>query len=970
MVFASLLATVLSLNGAWEFRFEEGKAIEQVAAADFVATETMTVPGCYDALPAYRYRRGTGLYRRAFTLERPVTNAWLVIDGMGLRGSFAIDGRSLGVHPYPYARLELATGPLAAGEHTLFAALDNRLDWKTMKLARTFYDFYLFGGFYRSVALEFDDRRLLVRTRDYRTGEIEVRVVRRDGGIDGDAGFDGEHTLVFDGTNAVKAVFTDGKAVVKVPDFKLWSPDSPNLHTVALQTSDRRVRGGSEERGARSEEGRGEREIRDEKAESGGEIRKQIADSSEGRVVGLRDPRDRNLPNLQTSQTSQTSQTCRFGIRTIEARERRLFLNGKPVFLKGVNRHEQSRGHGVVMTGEERLRDLKLLKKLGANFIRGAHYQQDPKFLDLCDEMGFLVWEESLGWGNGQDYTKEGSVEELKDGEFIAQQLAETRGMVRTSFNHPSVIIYAFLNECGSHRAECKTLVDALVSEIRSADSGRLVTFACNIWDRDICNENTDLVAFNAYPGTIPARPGTKEELRKNVFDSFGRIVKAFRRRYPDKPIMVSESGCGGFYGVRDETAPFGTEDFQNEYLTDIMDAIWTNDDIVGYSIWQFADSTTHQRNCGSKSGRIFGFSTAGIYDFERRPKLSVDTVKRYFASRNLPEITAAELSRSREWFLENVYGKRPPAADSVKTRFTPLDSDRVMMNGTAVRKRVKVTTVGPFGTNSFAVTAFVPAKAERPVPAFLLICNRNPEANIDPERLRRSEFWPAEEIVRRGYAAVTFYNGEVAPDDAKSGCREGVFACFDDPSVPRAANGWGTLSAWAWGASRVMDWLETLPEIDARHVAVVGHSRGGKTALLTGVTDARFALSCSNDSGCSGAKLNRMTLPESEPIGRIVEVFPHWFAPNYAKWSGRDSEVPYDQDLFVAQIAPRLVAIGSAIDDAWAGPAGEAQCAESARRAWQNPSRVDYHIRPGGHGLKLVDWTAYLDFADRNGFR
>lgn len=555
-VFLECEVSSLSLNGQWDFRFEEGRSIEQAGKADFAATGKMSVPGCYDAQGELRFKRGTGLYRRSFTLARPVENAWLVVNGMGLRGAFEIDGKSLGVHPYPYARLELATGPLAAGEHTLFAALDNRLDWRTMKLARTFYDFYFFGGFYRDVELRFDNTKLLARTRDYRTGEVELEV----------AGEEGERTLVFDGTNRVKAVFGDGKAVVKVPNFRVWSPAHPNLHTVQFNGA-----------------------------------------------------------------------TFRFGIRTVEARNRRIYLNGEPVFLKGVNRHEQSRGRGVVMTRDECVRDLKLLKDLGANFIRGAHYQQDPKFLDLCDEMGFLVWEESLGWGNGQDYTKEGPVEELKDETFVAQQLHTTREMVRASFNHPSVIIYAFLNECGSHKKECKELVDRLIGEIRALDSGRLISFACNVCDRDICHENTDIVAFNAYPGTIPARPGTPKELRDYVKKDFDRTVKRFRAKYPEKPIMVSESGCAGFHGLRDECAAFGTEDFQNEYLVDILDALWANEDVVGFAIWQFADSTTHQRNSAGKSGRIFGFSTAGLYDFERRPKLSVETVKRYFAAKATP---------------------------------------------------------------------------------------------------------------------------------------------------------------------------------------------------------------------------------------------------------------------------------------------------------------------------------------------
>ena len=553
----------VSLDGDWEFRFEEGKSIEQVSLTNFAATGTMRVPGCFDAGGELRFKRGTGLYRRTFTLDAPVGNAVLKVDGMGLRGQFMIDGKELGVWPYPYARLEIPAGPLAAGEHTVLAAVDNRLDWRTMRLARTFYDFYFFGGFYRSISIGEERPKVFVRTRNLATGEVEIEIKGKseEGG--------NEDVLVrFDGGKKIKVALKAGKARVRVPDFKVWSPSAPNLHTLELTRA-------------------------------------------KGPVL-----------------------TALFGIRTIEAKNRKIYLNGEPIFLKGVNRHEQSRGKGVVMTAEERVRDLKLLKELGANFIRGAHYQQDPKFLDLCDEMGFLVWEESLGWGNGQDYTKEGAVEELKDEAFCRLQVEQTREMVRTSFNHPSVVIFAFLNECGSHRPECKKLVDSLIEAIRAEDSGRLVTFACNDTDRDICHADTDLIAFNAYPGTIPARPGTPRELKEHVKQEFDRAVRRFRKRYPDKPIMVSESGCAGFRGLRDESAAFGTEDFQNEYLTDIFEALWANEDVVGFSIWQFADATTHQRNCGGKSGRIFGFSMAGLFDFERHPKASVETVRRFFSQR------------------------------------------------------------------------------------------------------------------------------------------------------------------------------------------------------------------------------------------------------------------------------------------------------------------------------------------------
>ena len=332
--------------------------------------------------------------------------------------------------------------------------------------------------------------------------------------------------------------------------------------------------------------------------------------------------------------------------------------------------------------------------------------------------------------------------------------------------------------------------------------------------------------------------------------------------------------------------------------------------------------------------------------------------------------------------FLEREYGVRPVERPA-DLSFSPIGDDRVMMDGKAVRKRVEISCTGPEGRFSFPATAFLP-KASKPVGAFILICNRPPDQNIDPERVTKSGFWPAEEIVARGYAAVAFWNGDVARDD-KVGCMTtGVFRAWHKDGA-RTRCSWGALSAWAWGASRVLDWLETLPQIDARRVAVVGHSRGGKTALLAGVTDTRFALACVNDSGCSGAKLNRANLPKSESIRVITSRFPHWFCLGYADCADKDAELDFDQHELVALMAPRAVAIASASDDVWAGQRGEFCSAALASPAWRlyglpglvpasfpkageacQDGMVSYHLRPGKHNLTPEDWNRYMDFADR----
>ena len=284
--------------------------------------------------------------------------------------------------------------------------------------------------------------------------------------------------------------------------------------------------------------------------------------------------------------------------------------------------------------------------------------------------------------------------------------------------------------------------------------------------------------------------------------------------------------------------------------------------------------------------------------------------------------------------FAREEYGYWPDAG-TYSVSFDAAEPDVLMMGGKAIRKRVRITYKGDVGARSFVVTAFIPVN-KKPVPAFLLICNRNPYENIDPSRDKKIDYWPAEEIVDRGYAAITFWNGDIAPD-WNTGNTEGVFACFKKIQKGKKwFESWGTIAAWAWGASRVMDWIETEPLINSKRVAVVGHSRGGKTALVTGVYDKRFAMVCSNNSGCSGAKLNHIDLPKSESVDIIVRSFTYWFCPNYIRLVNLEKEWNVDQHQFIALIAPRLVCIASATQDVWAGPEGEYYSGILASPAWE----------------------------------
>lgn len=349
------------------------------------------------------------------------------------------------------------------------------------------------------------------------------------------------------------------------------------------------------------------------------------------------------------------------------------------------------------------------------------------------------------------------------------------------------------------------------------------------------------------------------------------------------------------------------------------------------------------------------------------------------------------------DFFSRSVYGVRPVERPA-DLRFEPLEPDRTMPGGKAVRKSVRISFSGPRGSWGFRAFLFLPAKssADRPVPVFLLMCNRDMEKFADVERKVKSDFFPVEMLIERGYGAAVFRNTELAPDDFHPHYRPDGTAEIQDPSFEngfyacwsprRTDESWGAISVWAWGCSRVMDWLETVPGIDRRRVAVVGHSRGGKTVLWAGATDMRFALVCANDSGCCGAKLNHAAVSLSETIQQVNANNPHWFCRAFRRFNGRDAHLPYDQHWLAALVAPRLLCIGSATRDFGAGPWGEFLTARLASSVWRVCGReglvengpyaagrsfsdggVGYHLREGGHDLTRSDWEFYVSFADRH---
>jgi hypothetical protein len=213
--------------------------------------------------------------------------------------------------------------------------------------------------------------------------------------------------------------------------------------------------------------------------------------------------------------------------------------------------------------------------------------------------------------------------------------------------------------------------------------------------------------------------------------------------------------------------------------------------------------------------------------------------------------------------------------------------------------------------------------------------------------------------VIDRGYALAEFDRTQVAPDNKDRST--GVYPLYPDYD-------WGGLAAWAWGYSRVIDYLETRPDIDKSRIIITGHSRGGKATLLAGALDERVALTVPNGSGCGGAGCYRVQWPTSENIRAIVTVFPYWFAPNFGQFIGHAEQLPFDQHELKAAIAPRALFTTDSLDDLWANPLGTQISFLASREVFEflgAAEKTGLHYRHGKHEQNLEDFTALLDFAD-----
>ena len=366
-------------------------------------------------------------------------------------------------------------------------------------------------------------------------------------------------------------------------------------------------------------------------------------------------------------------------------------------------------------------------------------------------------------------------------------------------------------------------------------------------------------------------------------------------------------------------------------------------------------------------------------YDEAKVPAYTLPEVLKTAANKKVNNITTWEKVRRPEilkLFEDNIYGQMPALYGSI--RYTITNNDLAAMNGKAHLKQVLIEVFNNNKSVKINLVLFVPNNIKKPVPAFLLINNRGNE-NTDATRTTKSDFWPAEILIDSGYAIAAFQVIDLAPDD-KETFMNGVLQLY--PAQLTADNGMRAIGAWAWGASRVMDYFENNADIDSKRVAVVGHSRGGKASLWAAAQDQRFAICVTNCSGNTGAALARRQF--GERITKINTSFPHWFNPNYRKFNDNEDALPVDQHMLIALVAPRPVYATNASKDLWADPTGTFLSLKNAEKVYSlyglksnlplHPPAVNeaiiqspiaYHNREGEHNLTSFAWGQFIKFAN-----
>lgn len=529
------------------------------------------VPGCWEHIPGMESYRGEVVYRKRF---HGGGNLRLVFKGVSHTATVWLDGEEIGKHYNAYTPFSFVAPGASDGSHLLEVRVDNRFSPESALHVPN--DYMTYGGITRGVAVQ--------AVSDVYLDYVHFTPSMRDGSW-------------------------YGKVSIAVVNLA----KSPRTFSLRLSLAGETI------------------DIAPQEIDSSGSTTITVE-----RAFPQAHAYSQQEPTLYLLKTELLESGLpvddlveRVGFREIHIREGQILLNGKPVYIKGFNRHEDHGLFGCAIPVEAMDRDLRLLTDLGANAVRTAHYPNDELFLDLCDERGILVWEESHARGL--------QLAQMQNPYFDKQSAQCIHEMITNHFNHPSICIWGILNECASNTDEGRSCYEKQYAQIRAMDPSRPVTSAtcypAKAWmggdiptlapgfhDGDICLDLCDIVSFNLYPGWY---------FDEDCLSHIQKVYQGVQRTGgAGKPFLISEIGAGAIYGCHSHTRDKWTEERQRDILKAQLEAVFAQEENSGVFLWQFCDGRVSSE---CFYGRPRTMNNKGIVDEYRREKLAYETVRELF---------------------------------------------------------------------------------------------------------------------------------------------------------------------------------------------------------------------------------------------------------------------------------------------------------------------------------------------------
>jgi len=550
------------LEGLWDFTILSDN--ENIFQKKF--THKMWVPGCWETHPEFSKFRGKALYKTTIECDRK-TNLRFVFKGVSHTAEVFFDNFKITQHYNAYTPFDAIVKSVEKGKHELLVMVDNSFSEDSALHIPN--DYFTYGGIIRPIVMEEINDIFIKRLEfspaliDDNTWTAEISVYVRN---------------ISDKAANVKI---DGNLDNWHLDFGVWCV-------------------------------REEQELKISKKFTFDGIRAWSSENPQLYLLNIRLWKD-------DSNECIDDLIERVGFREIKVSSSKIYINGKPVFFKGFNRHEDHPDYGCAIPFQMMVKDIELIKQSGANMIRTSHYPNDERFLDLCDEYGIYVWEENHARGL--------TLQQMQNPNFDIQCENCNREMVLNHYNHPSIVIWGILNECASHTPEGREKYKKQIEQIRKMDKTRPITFASCMHFSDLCLDLIDIISMNIYSGWYEDRDANE------FFDKLYCWIQ--QAGGAGKPIIISEFGAEGLYGFRDPFARVKwSEERQADILEDNLKVYLNREEISGALIWQFCDCKV------TEEGKVFlgrarTKNNKGVFDEYRRPKLAYDIVKKFFMHKN-----------------------------------------------------------------------------------------------------------------------------------------------------------------------------------------------------------------------------------------------------------------------------------------------------------------------------------------------